>query len=224
MPDERRYQEDEIAEIFEAATSPRPAAGKALSARGFTLAELQEIGREVGLAPEQVARAAAALDARRGALPRHSQLGMPVGVGRVLELTRAPTDAEWNRLVAELRATFRASGREASRGDVREWRNGNLHAYIEPTASGYRLRLGTTKSDAVAVTGLGIGGLALAAAVSLVVLTTGNLPADIVKPIILGLAGSGTLAFNAVRLPRWASQREEQMEYIAARAREIIAP
>jgi hypothetical protein len=96
--------------------------------------------------------------------------------------------------------------------------------YIEPTASGYRLRLGTTKSDAVAVTGLGIGGLALAAAVSLVVLTTGNLPADIVKPIILGLAGSGTLAFNAVRLPRWASQREEQMEYIAARAREIIAP
>ncbi|HSJ05162.1 MAG TPA: hypothetical protein VK936_00585 [Longimicrobiales bacterium] len=224
MPDERRYQEDEIAEIFEAATSPRPATRKALSARGLTLAELQEIGGEVGLEPDQVARAASALDARRGVAPRHTQLGMPVGVGRTLELPRAPTDAEWNRLVAELRSTFRASGRESSRGDVREWRNGNLHAYIEPAESGYRLRLGTTKSDAGAVTGLGIGGLGMAAAVSLVVAATGNMPADLIKPVILGLAGSGTLAFNALRLPRWASERERQMEYIAERAREIIKP
>lgn len=224
MSDERRYQEDEIAEIFEAATTARPAPGKALSSRGLTLAELQEIGREVGLAPEQVARAASAVDARRGAMPRHTQLGMPVGVGRILELPRAPTDAEWNRLVAEFRATFRASGRESSRGDAREWRNGNLHAFVEPSASGYRLRLGTTKGDAGAVTATGAGGLGVAAALSALAVFTGAPSADIFMPFLMGLAGSGLLAFNALRLPRWASERERQMEYIAERAREIIKP
>ena len=37
-----------------------------------------------------------------------------------------------------------------------------------------------------------------------------------------GVFGAGALGLNAVRLPRWAGKREEQMEYIAGRVRALI--
>ncbi len=61
MPDERRYQEDEVAEIFEAASVPAISRTGAPSQEGLTLTELQAIGREVGIAPERIAEAAASL-------------------------------------------------------------------------------------------------------------------------------------------------------------------
>ncbi|HEX2209982.1 MAG TPA: hypothetical protein VHG93_20065, partial [Longimicrobium sp.] len=76
MMDERRYEEEEIAEIFEAAASPRASEGRALApASGLSLAELQAIGGEVGIAPERIAEAAAALDVRGGGAPRRTYLG-----------------------------------------------------------------------------------------------------------------------------------------------------
>src|SRR3954449_6387158 len=115
MTDERRYGEDEIAEIFQAAASPRRSEGRALtSTGGFSLEELQAIGGEAGIAPERIADAAAALDLRRGAPPPPPHPGMPVSVGRTVELPRAPTDREWELLVAELRETFGAHGRDST--------------------------------------------------------------------------------------------------------------
>lgn len=38
------------------------------------------------------------------------------------------------------------------------------------------------------------------------------------------VAGAVLLLGNALRLPRWAAEREEQMEYIATRARALIRP
>jgi len=43
--------------------------------------------------------------------------------------------------------------------------------------------------------------------------------------MILGLVaamGAAALGANAIRLPRWAEEREEQMEIIATRARMLI--
>jgi hypothetical protein len=225
MADERRYQEDEIAQIFEVAASPQPARrAAAASAGGLTLSELQAIGREVGVPPERIADAAAALD-RPGAISRRRGfLNMPIAVGRTVDLPRAPTDREWEILVAELRETFSAQGSENSRGNLRSWNNGNLHALIEPTETGYRLRLGTTKGNAVAANQMALGGIALAMLLVVIFALTGRLSEELVAPIILGGVSSALLAANAFRLPGWASEREAQMDRIAARAQSLLSP
>lgn len=225
MLDERRYGDDEVAEIFRAAAATPQGASAGSSAvapaSGFTLAELQSIGSEAGLAPERVAQAAAALDVRRGVLLR-SDLGMPVSVGRTVELPRAPTDHEWEMIVADLRETFRARGRLEARGGLREWRNGNLQAYVEPTPSGYRLRIRTTKGDAAGLNRM--GGMTLVAALItlMVMFASGTLEASFFVPMMLALMGGGTLGYNALRLPGWAREREAQMEEVAARAVSLL--
>jgi hypothetical protein len=220
MPEERRYRDDEIASIFEAAAATsvqRAAEPQAPPAEGMTLAELQAIGGEVGLAPERIAEAAVALDLRRETL-RRSSLGMPVTVGRTVELPRAPTDREWAMIVADLRQTFNARGREGGQGNLREWTNGNLHAYVEPTATGYRLRMGTTKGDAAPLNRLAATSLAMAVLTFVVLFLAGELPGDFGISLIFAVLGAATLGFNALRLPAWARNREEQMEAVSARA------
>ena len=224
MTDERRYGEQEVAEIFEAAARHRGPESRALApAEGLTLAELQAIGGDVGLAPEVVAEAAAALDLRRGAAPRRTHLGMPVSVGRTVTLPRAPTDREWAMLVAELRETFGAHGKDHSLGGLRAWTNGNLHAYVEPTGTGHRLRLGTTKSNGIALGRMGIAGLAAALFLLAFYFLTGELAQNAGLAVLFAGMGAAALGSNALRLPRWAHEREQQMEYIAARAKTLIA-
>jgi len=213
MTDERRYGEEEVAAIFESAA-------KHSSTSGLSLAELQAIGGEVGIAPERIADAAASLDLRRGAR-RRTQLGMPVSVGRVVDLPRAPTDLEWEQLLAELRATFGAHGKDRSSGGLRAWTNGNLHAYVEPTETGHRLRLGTMKSNGVALGWMGIVGLIVGLVMALFLVATGEV-GDAILFAVIAAMGAAALGSNALRLPRWAQEREEQMEYIATRARTLI--
>ncbi len=222
MLDERTYREDEVAEIFEAAARPMPSSTALSRAERFTLAELQSIGGEAGLSPERIAQAAAAVELRRGAV-RQKDLGMPVSVGRTVDLPRAPTDREWEMIVADLRETFGARGRLGSREDVREWHNGNLHAYVEPTTTGYRLRLGTTKGDAVGLNRMGRLGLVFAL-LWLVVFLVGYGPSEapIIAPLLMFAASAAALGYNALRLPGWALEREQQMEQVAARARVLI--
>ncbi|HEX2191416.1 MAG TPA: hypothetical protein VHG51_21065 [Longimicrobiaceae bacterium] len=219
MTDDRRYTDEEVEEIFRsAAADTKP--GRDLPARsGLTLAELQAIGREVGMPPEQIAEAAARLDRRPAPLPRRKILGMPVSVGRTVELPRAPTDREWSIVVGELREVFQAHGRESAGPGSRSWRNGNLHAVVEPTVSGYRLRMGTRKSDAAASAAMGVF-LAVAAVLLLLGMDDAG---ELLTPVLLALVAVGTVSFNAVRLPAWASEREEQMEYVAGRMLALLA-
>ena len=63
MNSKRRYTEEEVNRILEQATEvERSVGGSPVSAEGMTLAELQSIGREVGIAPESIAHAATAID------------------------------------------------------------------------------------------------------------------------------------------------------------------
>jgi hypothetical protein len=220
MQDERRYREEEVAEIFEAAASerhPAPGANALTSGQGLTLAELQAIGREVGIPADRIAGAAAALELRRSAA-RRTDLGMPVSVRRTVELPRAPTDREWEVLVAELRETFNARGRDRSQGGLREWSNGNLHARVEPTETGHRLRLGTTMGNGVALNRVGALGLLMAVVMLMVLALSGTLPESLFLPLMMIAMSGGALGYNAARLPGWAREREEQMERVAARA------
>jgi hypothetical protein len=224
MTDERRYADEEVREIFGLAAGegePRPPTSG--ETQGLTLAELQGIGLEVGLGPARIAAAAATLDTRRDALPRGALWGSPISVGRVVELPRAPSDREWDLLVAELRQTFGARGKVTSTGALREWTNGNLHAYVEPTETGHRLRLGTLKGSAMAVHTMGLAGLFMALILLLVFTVTGRLGDEIVVPLMFGAMGAGALLSNRLSLPRWAAEREAQMRQVAERATALVS-
>src|SRR5579872_4953401 len=99
---ERLYSDDETAAIFKAAaelqqaalTAPTGGSPAANPGEGMTLAQLQEIGREVGIPSELVARAANGLE-RRGRASVRRFLGLPIGVGRTVALQRTLTEAEW---------------------------------------------------------------------------------------------------------------------------------
>jgi hypothetical protein len=222
MPDERKYREEEVAEIFEAAAKPAPTSTALSRAEGFTLAELQSIGGEAGLAPERIAEAAAAVELRRGAV-RRKDLGMPISVGQTVDLPRAPTDREWEMIVADLRETFGARGREQSHGEVREWANGNLRAFVEPTPTGYRLRLKTTKGDAMGLNRMGAVGLIMALVWVMVFLLRDGLSDTLFIPMMFAAMGAAAVGYNALRLPGWALEREKQMEAIAVRTRALLA-
>ena len=139
---ERRYTEDEAAEIFRVAAELEERAPRALApAEGLTIAELQAIGREAGLSPELVARAA-----KRAAEPPARAfrfLGLPIGVSRTVEVDEPLADGDWEELVSELRETFEAKGVVRYDGPFRQWSNGNLHVLVEPTPAGHRLRIRT---------------------------------------------------------------------------------
>ena len=220
---ERRYGDDEVREIFDLATRGRSAEtpSPAREGQGLTLAEIQSIGAEVGLSPGDVARAAGALDNRPQVLPRTSSLGLPVAVGRIIPLARALTDDEWARLVAELRATFNARGVVRSDAGIREWSNGNLHAYIEPAGDGHQLRLTTRKGDAAGMNALAFTGIAAGVATFASLGLAGEVADAVLVSSLFTVSGVGAFLFNRLRLPRWADRREEQMDAIARRVKEI---
>jgi hypothetical protein len=224
MTDERKYQEEEVKEIFDLAASSRPELGRPSVSNegGVTLSELQEVGAEVGMEPRQIAEAAFLVDTRREVLPRHTLVGMPISAGRVVDLPRALTDREWDILVGELRETFGARGHVASHGGIREWTNGNLHAFLEPTATGDRLRLGTEKGNAVSSISAGIAGLVLGLLLIWLFVFEELGRASLVIPVLMTWLGGGTLVASTLRLPRWANQREEQIEYIAGRVGALV--
>ncbi len=227
LTDERKYKDDEVSEIFARATDVDGAGVPARSAGdGLTLAELQEVGVEVGLSPERVAASASALDTRIESVPRGTSLGAPVSVGRVIELPRAATDREWQILIADLRDTFRAKGHITTHGDTRVWANGHLHAFLEPTESGHRLRMGTQKTGSKERNMVGAAGLAI----GLVLLVTSGLDAatfgatfETLIPAVIALGGGGMITGNFLRLRSWADKRERQMEHIADRARALLS-
>jgi hypothetical protein len=220
VTDERRYSDGEVEEIFRSAAA-EPVGRRDLPAReGLTLADLQEIGREAGISPERVALAAARLDRPVDTVPRRTVLGLPVAVGHTVGLPRAPTDREWGILVAGFRETFAAHGRESSVAGIRSWSNGNLRIAIEPTETGYRLRMATRKGNAAPMAGLGLMFVVLAI-MSLVSAEGGS--GDLLQAILYWLMGVGAVAFGAVRLSSWADERSEQMGQIAERTRELLS-
>jgi len=219
MADERRYNDDEVAAIFEAASAPVASRGEGRSSQGLTLTELQSIGREVGIAPDRIAEAAGAL-ARTGAtIPTRRDFGMPMTAAHVVEIPRALTDREWSLVLADLRETFGARGKESTHGETREWSNGNLHAIVEPTRTGYRLRLGTLKGDALALNRMGAVGVVMGGVFGIAAAMAGD---PVTAGVALGGMGAGAFAFNALRLPRWVRLREHQMREIAERTRALI--
>jgi hypothetical protein len=213
---DRRYDDDEVAEIFKrAAEGPQSLPHQVAGDQGMTLAELQEIGREAGLAPEVVASAARSLEIRPQAGVR-SFLTMPIGVERTIELQRRLTEAEWERLVVRLREVFNARGAVSSNGSFRQWTNGNLQALLEPTANGHRLRLSTTRGASLFSLRVGAAMLGFGGIMSIAAAIGGDLSGSMQGVAILWLFGIGAIANGAIPLPGWARRRARQMEEVTS--------
>jgi hypothetical protein len=214
---DRRYDETEIAAIFRAAAEdPQGAQRRVPHDQGMTLAELQAIGREVGIPEDAVARAALTLDVRAAAATRKI-LGLPLGVSRSVNLNRRLSDEEWERVVVQLREVFSARGTTRSDGSLRQWTNGNLQVLLEPTETGHRLRLATLHGAARASIGAGVGALIAGTTMTIATALAGSVM-DVIPAIVLFYgAGVGMIANGALRLPAWARLRGRQMEAIAAR-------
>lgn len=217
MP-ERRYTDEEVAAIFERAAEPQRQSLPGPEGKGMTLAALQEIGREVGFPAEAIAQAAQSLE-QRGMPDARALLGIRVGVGRTVEVDGAISEAGWERLVADLRETFRARGVVYSEGAVRHWSNGNLQALVEPTPGGHRVRLQTINGNSRSMIVGGLGALGLAATTMIATAAAGTLgtSGSITGIGLLAATGVGLLAFAALRLPSWARRRSAQIENVLTR-------
>jgi hypothetical protein len=215
---ERRFSDAEIAQIFERATSGHALQGTH-AAEGITLAELQSIGKEVGIPAEQISRAALSLSST-DAKPTQRFLGMTTGVGHTVHLARKLTDEEWERFIVEVRETFNAQGTMTTQGSLKQWSNGNLQVSLEPTEAGHRVRFKTVKGNAPWILGAGL----LMTAASWVgevtaVLTGVAHDVGLVASFgVLGAIGIGAVATTALKLPRWVRERNAQMEELGARA------
>jgi hypothetical protein len=223
MADERRYTEEEVDAILKEAAEVQTSDRSLLPAtHGMTMSQLQEIAREAGISPDAVKLAAR----RLGSVPATSTtmfFGLPLGVGRTIELDRELTNHEWEQLVADLRVTFNARGVTRQEGSLRSWSNGNLQALLEPTATGQRLRLKTLHGGARMALQMGlitIGGSIVVAAVSAVKGTVGD-PATLSSLVTMMLTGSAMLGFGTIPLPGWARRRRKQMDEIADRAAQV---
>lgn len=215
---ERRYSEEEVAEIFKQATEvPQQARRHLPPGAGMTLADLQAIGLEVGVPAELVAQAARSLDAEGPPVTRRF-LGLPLGVGRTVELDRWLSEDEWDRLVVDLRDTFDARGVVRADGSLRQWTNGNLQVLLEPGVNGHRIRMRTSNEMARALLTGGAGALAATTVVTVMSSLAGTLTLkSLVGVGFLAMIGVGLLAAGAVRLSGWSRRRLDQMKGIAAR-------
>ncbi len=222
MSPERRYSETEIKEIFSRASEHQRAVQRMSAGRGLTLSELQDIGREAGIAPELVVKAAASLDHEIDRLPPTSYFGVPVTVGHTVRLPGPMSEDQWERLVVDLRDTFRASGEVRNEGGLRQWRNGNLHALVEPTDDGSQLRIQSLHEAARAQL-FGGGLFFLINLAFIIVLASSGKPLfnpDALIIWMMAVAGLGTAGYAVYRLPRWIRKRSQQMQAVASRALE----
>jgi len=219
MSDPRRYDEDEIAEILDLATTNEGAAQPAArgSGDGLTLEEIQEIGSEVGIAPSRIADAARAMSSRDLVGTTKTFLGAPRSVSRIVPIDRALDDDEWTRLVVDLRETFDAVGKISTQGNLRTWTNGNLHVYVEPDGDRYRVRMRTHKGNVIPRTVVSATFIFLSVVFLLQLLSDGANLRALFTAAMFGAMGVGGLAFSRATLPGWALERARQMEGLAER-------
>lgn len=221
---ERRYDEAEVAAIFERATEA-PSAGSRVDAAsgGMTLSQLQEIGAEVGISADAIAMAAATVD-QPAPPPQRRFLGLPLSASRTMQLDRTLTESEWELLVAQLRETFNAPGQVTSHGSLRQWTNGNLQVLLEPTATGQRIRLRTEKKEAAAGIIVGLtaffgSAAALGTAAALNALGDRGMVVALTSALVVG---TGLVASTVLPLGRWARTRQQQFDTIAARVARMV--
>jgi hypothetical protein len=219
---DRRFTDEEVQQILAAAAQAEGAERTHSDAeRGMTLAELQRVASEAGLSSTAVATAAAALDHKSLALADPRVLGLKSGVAQSVALSRPLSDVEWRKLVALLRDTFAASGREEQVEGRREWRNGNLRVALESVGDGAWLEMRTQKESARALVRSGLAIVGVSAIVEVVLAATGANLGGMAGVLTTTFVGAGMAALGALQLPTWLSARRRQFAAIAEYVQQI---
>jgi len=216
---ERRFTEAEVAAIIDRATKwKEPGPQPVPSGAGLTLDQLQEIGRDIGIAPNVIAGAADVVkDGGTTVIWRF--LGLPMRVERNVKLRRHFSEDEWEQVVADLREIFNAAGVLEEDGSLRQWSNGNLQVVLEANAITQLIRLRTFKANALVLIGAGLG-ICGAAGAALVATLFNKAATDTTLVIILALmvaTGATLVGVTSLILGPWARRRHEQMSEVAAR-------
>jgi hypothetical protein len=181
------------------------------------------IGEQAGIEPARVVQAAETLDARGTPAPIRRSLGVAMGMSRVVQLPRAPTDREWEQLVSQFRTTFGTPGRTTTSGGLREWFHGGMHIAVEPTAHGEQLRLTTRNGAAEGLNALGLltGGMSLL--MSVIVAAAGRPEKALAVFGVFGGMALASFGANLIRSPRWAREKTRELEAIAEEAVELLS-
>ena len=222
MPDDR-FSEDEIRQVFERAAADYEQATRRSAPDGLTVDEMAEVGEASGIPRAFVEAAARAVRLGEPEAARGSLGPIPTSVRRTAFLNEPPSDALWERLVADARRTFDARGTAQTVGQLREWRNGNLVVTLEPAAEGSRLEVRTRRSDVRPLLGIS----ALLVFVGVFAGVTGLLSGEAggwVPGLMFLLFAVVQAGIVAVRQRSWAGTREAQMEALAERAAAFGAP
>jgi len=223
MSDSRHYDEQEIAEILRRASEADEAAPPPAAGRGLTLAQIQEVGGEVGIAAARIERAARSLDLPETSPPVPVRfLGAPRSVTRMVPLDRPMSEDEWMRLVVVLRETFGARGTVESIGPLRTWYNGNLQIHVEPWEGGHRVRMSTFKGNVTDLTIMGSMFLLMAIFTGLLIYFKKGVDAGLIMSAMFGALGLGVIGRTRLALPAWADRRAAQMEEIAERIPRLL--
>jgi len=149
---ERRYSDDETRRIFEEAARSHaasgPVAGEPAGSSGFTLEQLREIGREAGIDPANVDRAAANLDAV-GATDvsaatravNAGPLGLPTTLHEERTVARRLTDQQMRFIGEQVQRIINRPGSLRQTGDWIEWKDNRDRIYVGVVRGDDRTRI-----------------------------------------------------------------------------------
>ena len=144
----RRYDEAEVAEILDRASSGGPHPLETRPEDGLTLPEIQDIGEEVGIRRDDITAAARALDHSTDRGSPLAQLREQARMTHVVTLPEVPSESEWDRMVVALRGVFGGVGAVERSGSLRSWTGDGVEVHGEPVDAGYRLRIDARNPDA----------------------------------------------------------------------------
>lgn len=222
----RRFTEAEARRIFARAAEHQRADAPD---DGLTLAELQEIGRAAGLS--ETAISAAVSDVRAGVPddPVVTFLGVPSETRWSRVLPVEVTDAAWERMVAEIRRTFKQQGNPSQIGRVREWTGGfsssgsdGLRVALEPTDRGTLVLVEQTlRSNVRGMRGVAMGGLGIGVLSALLPLLSGEAGLWLL-PVMLLSVFALTVVASALVLRSMSNKTERNVDRLLDRF-ELIA-
>lgn len=220
MSTQRRFSEEEVGKIFEHATRVQnEASDKGHSKDGLTLEDLQQIGKSTGIDPAYIAQAVVALgkDSQNARVKKH--LGIPFEVSREIELPATFSEKDWESLVVHLREIFKGRGEIKQNGSFREWSYKNTHAFVEPAANGFKLKIESKSGDMKALLYAGL--LYIFAAFFFYALLSGEPDPNMttiytIFSLILA-GGLGMFVSPFIKQPRWVKKRESQLEEVCTR-------
>lgn len=132
---QRRYDEEEVRELFRRATEPTDGEELPARASGLTLDQLEQIAREAGIEVAALRRAARDLEARPGAVAPRSRATAVAGAPLALTFERSvPVELEpagLEALIPALSAATGATGQASLVGRTLTWQSRSQSSPLE---------------------------------------------------------------------------------------------